>query len=137
MANAILPTGSVRQKAMGQAMMKDFGQLASHSGVGPRAMNPMIPDMEKAIISVMRAWAIKREYLLGMSISQWRVENGRSKIHHWHHPNQGLAPWVRTLRQSRDCGCRNNQTGRDLFDGAGLCQRRKKGKGKDGARWRF
>ena len=82
MANAILPNGSVRQKAMGQAMMKDFGQLASHSGVGPKAIRPMIPDIEKAIIRVISTWAISRVCLLDMSISQKRMENGRSKKAH-------------------------------------------------------
>lgn len=51
----------VMMKAIGQAVMKLSGQWDRKPG--PTEMNPMIPDMEKAMPKVMKSWARKTVFL--------------------------------------------------------------------------
>lgn len=90
----------VRMKAIGQAMMNCLGQACSHSAVSPMPMADMMPDMERAIMKVMRIWAIIRVRLSIVLLKQ------RAGLNEWKPEHDSTIPkWRRGFVASTTRSC--------------------------------
>lgn len=61
----------VNTKAIGQAMANCAGQAASHSAVGPIEISDMTPDIEAAIMKVIKSWVSIAVFLFIIQLSFW------------------------------------------------------------------
>lgn len=67
-AKAILLATNVRQNAIGHAIANSLAQIKGHPADGPTARRDMIPDMDAAIIRVMKICASNSVFLSIMSL---------------------------------------------------------------------
>lgn len=105
-AKAMRDVICVITKAMGHAIRNCFGQADSHAGPIPMPMADMMPDMDAAIMQVIRIWAIKRVFLSIISFSRAtaagngriRTPNSTTHIRGWCRGFVPMHDWITLTR---------------------------------------